>query len=84
MIWQRARELGALPDRLVHPGEAFEWHILEPWADELTASEVKAYRAQLVSEPEPAQERGISVTPGSSEVVTGPRRRGRPKQAVTE
>lgn len=85
-MYQKAKELGALPNGLVRPGEVFEWPTLEPWAVELTPAEVREHFARDRSEPIIEEDRGtaVSVTPGKSEVVTGPPRRGRPAKAVTQ
>lgn len=70
MVWQRARELGALPTRLVQPREIFEWHTLEPWADEVSEKEAKAeLSGKPEDKPEPTSLSGSRVVPGKSEVV---------------
>jgi hypothetical protein len=86
MVWQRARELGAISSGLVRPGEVFDWPTLQPWADEVQQDEAKVELAANVEAPAPASLSGFAVTPGRSETVkpdTQPRRGRRPGKAET-
>lgn len=87
MVWQRARELGALPTRLVKAGEVFEWHTLEPWADEVSEKEAKAELAGQPAQDAPLPSlSGSRVVPGKSEEVKTDRdlpRRKKPGRAET-
>lgn len=85
MVWQKARETGALPTRLIKPGEVFEWKTLEPWADQVTGPEDTAPKI----ETPPPDDGGIKVKPGSTAEVDPTsdrevrRRRTSQRQAAT-
>jgi hypothetical protein len=86
---QRARETGALPTGLVRPGQVFEWHTLEPWADPVTEQEALAdideQIAKAKAEESVPEASGFRVVPGKSEPAPMDRssRRGRPLKAAT-
>lgn len=87
MIWQRARELGALPDGLIKPNQVFKWKTLEPWADEITEAEALAETSAPAATGRHESLSGVRVAQAgkSQEVVTDrdmPRRR-KPGRAET-